>query len=319
MIVVLGDLIADLAFRIPSFPITATQCQRVEHLALGPGGAANVAILAARLGLSVASLGEVGDDRFGEIVLEGLKAEGIDISGVVVTRGGETPVAGVIVDRAGEPAYLGYPGRPSIRSLPADWRDRLTSAQAVFTDGWVDDDGIPGLILEGMGLAAGAGVPCFFDPGPGNSLHDLAWHREAVSRARVVLANEAEALRLGGLADPVASARGMLRRGPEMVVLKRGAAGCILLRGDEMQVSPGFPVESRDATGAGDSLDAAVIYGFIQGLGLEEMGLLANAAGAAKVMKLGTGRNLPTRAEVQAVLDRFGVATPRVIPPPVSR
>jgi len=319
MIVVLGDLVADLVVRIPSFPITAAQLQRVEYLSLGPGGAGNVAIMAARLGLSVAVLGEVGDDHFGEIALEGLKAEGIDISGVVVTRGGETPVAGVIVDRSGEPAYLGYPGRPSIRSLPMEWKARLTAAEAVFADGWVDDDGIPGLILEGMRVAAAAGVPCFFDPGPGNPLHDLSWHREAGALARVLLATEEEAVRLGGLADPFESARELLRRGSKMVMLKRGAAGCAILRGEEMQVSPGFPVESRDATGAGDSLDAAVIYGFLRGLSLEELGALANAAGAAKVMKLGTGRNLPTRAEVQAMLDRFGVATPRVIPPPVSR
>jgi sugar/nucleoside kinase (ribokinase family) len=319
MIVVLGDLVADLVIRIPSFPIAATQLQRVEYLSLGPGGAANVAIMAARLGLSVAYLAEVGDDTFGKLVLEGLNAEGIDTSGIQVTPGGETPVAAVIVDRSGEPAYLGYPGRLSIRSLPADWKNRLTSAQAVFSDGWVDDEGIPGLILEGMGLAAGAGVPCFFDPGPGNPLHDLSWHRKAASLARVVLATEQEARRLSAQGDPFESARELLRHGPGMVVLKRGAGGCAILQGEETQVSPGFPVESRDATGAGDSLDAAVIYGFLHRLSLEDLGKLANAAGAAKVQKLGTGRNLPTRAEVQAVLDRFGVVSPRVIPPPVSR
>jgi sugar/nucleoside kinase (ribokinase family) len=317
MIVVLGDLVADLVIRIPSFPIAAAQLQRVEYLSLGPGGAANVAIMAARLGLSVAYLAEVGDDRFGELVLEGLNAEGVDTSGVVVTPGGETPVAGILVDRSGEPAYLGYPGRPSVGSLPAEWNARLTSAQAVFTDGWIDDDRTPGLILEGMRLAVGAAVPCFFDPGPGNPLHDLSWHREAGALARVLLATEEEARRLGALADPFQSARELLRHGPEMVVLKRGAAGCAILRGDEMQISPGFPVESRDATGAGDSLDAAVIYAYLRGLPLQDMGTLANAAGAAKVTKLGTGRNLPTLAEVQAVLDRFGVAAPRVIPPPV--
>jgi sugar/nucleoside kinase (ribokinase family) len=314
MIVVLGDLVADLALRIPSFPITSSQLQRVEYLALGPGGAANVAIMAARLGLPVSCLGEVGKDRFGEIILEGLRAEGIDASGVVVSPDGETPVAGVIVDRAGEPAYLGYPGRLNIRALPEAWQARLTSAQAVFSDGWVDHDHLPGLILGAMRIAAAAGVPYFFDPGPGNPLLDLSWHREACSLARVVLATEEEALRLSGLADPVESARELLRQGPELVVLKRGAAGCVLVRGDEMHVAPGFPVESRDATGAGDSLDAAVLAGYLKGLGLEEMGSLANAAGAAKVGKLGTGRNLPTIAEVQAVLDRFGVESPRLAP-----
>jgi len=314
MIVVLGDLIADLTLRIPSFPVQAAQLQRVEYLALGPGGAANVAIMAARLGLPVSCLGELGTDRFGEIVLEGLKAEGIDASGVIVGQESETPVAGVVVDRAGEPAYLGYPGKLSVRAISQDWTHRLGAAQAAFSDGWVDHDHLPALILEAMRCAARTGVPYFFDPGPGNPLFDPSWHQEACTLARVLLATEEEALRLTRLADPLESARVLLRRGPELIVLKRGAAGCVLLRGDEIQIAPGFPVESRDTTGAGDSLDAAVISGYLRGLSLEEIGALANATGAAKVQKLGTGRNLPTLAEVRAVLERFGVEPSRLIP-----
>jgi sugar/nucleoside kinase (ribokinase family) len=312
MIVVLGDLIADLALRIPSFPIQATQLQQVEYLEIGPGGAANVAIMAARLGLSVACLGEVGTDRFGEILLEGLRAEGIDTAGVLARRESETPVAGVIVDRAGEPAYLGYPGKLSVRTLTPEWTNALRSAQAAFSDGWVDHDHLPALILEAMRCAIQSGVPYFFDPGPGNPRFDLAWHKEACSLARVVLATEEEALRLTGLADPVESAKGLLRRGPEMVVLKRGAAGCVIVREGEVQIAPGFPVESLDATGAGDSLNAAVMVAYLRGLSLEEMGVLANAAGAAKVQKLGTGRNLPTMEEIQALLQRFGADSPRL-------
>jgi sugar/nucleoside kinase (ribokinase family) len=110
MILVLGDLVADLALRIPSFPITSSQLQRVEYLALGPGGAANVAIMAARLGLPVSCLAEVGKDRFGEIILEGLRAEGIDASGVVVSPDGETPVAGVNRRSSRRARLPGLPG-----------------------------------------------------------------------------------------------------------------------------------------------------------------------------------------------------------------
>lgn len=313
MIAVLGDLIADFALRIPSFPITASQLQRVDYLALGPGGAGNVAIMAARLGLSVVCLGEVGADRLGEIVLEGLQAEGIDTSGVAVTAGGETPVAGVIVDQAGEPAYLGYPGRLTIRALPNDWMDRIASAEAAFSDGWADHDHVPSLILEAMRGAAAAGVPYFFDPGPGNPLLDRSWHTDACKSARVVLATEEEALRITGQANPLESARRLLAGGPELVVLKRGAAGCVLLRGEEVHIAPGLPVEARDATGAGDGLDAAVLAGFLGQLSLEDMGALANAVGAAKVQKLGTGRNMPTVTEVRAVLERFGADAARLL------
>jgi sugar/nucleoside kinase (ribokinase family) len=172
---------------------------------------------------------------------------------------------------------------------------------------------MPGLILGAMRTAAGAGVPYFFDPGPGNPLLDRSWHADACTSARVVLATEEEALRITGQANPLESARRLLRAGPEIVVLKRGAAGCVLLRGEEVQIAPGFPVEVRDATGAGDGLDAAVLAGFLRRLSLEDMGTLANAVGAAKVQKLGTGRNMPTVEEVRAILDRFGAQSGRLL------
>lgn len=307
MVIILGDLIADLSLRIPSFPINAQDLPKVSYIELGPGGAANVAISAARFGLEVGCLGEVGDDRFGDIVREGLQREGIDTSGIIVTPGARTPVAGVIVDAQGEPAYLGYPGSLQLRTLPDAWRERIQSAQALYADGWVEHIGGRDMILEAFRLANAAGAPAFFDPGPGNPAMDNAWHTEAAALATALLATDEEAGRLSGMDDPVASAWALLANGAQLVVIKRGEAGCLLLTQSEMEISPGFPVEARDATGAGDSLAGAVIYGYLKGLPLTALGTLANATGAAKVQKLGTGHNMPTQAEIRAVLERFGL------------
>lgn len=305
MIVVLGDLIADFSLRIPAFPVQAGDLTRADYLGLGPGGATNVAIMAARLGLDVSCLGEVGEDRFGRVVLEGLHQEGIDTSRVVVSAEAETPVAGVIVDSQGEPAYLGYRGRLTIKELKSDWGDLIAQAEGLFVDGWEDQPFEHKIILAGLRAARAAEVPTFFDPGPGNPEFDLDWHRQAAELADVILATEAEASRLTGLPDPLASAKALLGLGPELVVVKRGVAGCLLLTPEATEIAPGLPVEVRDATGAGDSLAAAVIYGWLAGLDLETLGALANATGAAKVRKLGTGHNVPTRQEVQSMLEEF--------------
>lgn len=306
MIIILGDILADYAIRVEKLSIQPKDLQRVSYLALGPGGACNVAIMAAHLGLSVQTLGEVGRDLFGEIVLEGLAAEGIDISGVVVSPEARTPVANVLVDERGEPAYLGYPGSLQVMSLPDVWRPSIQSAEALFADGWAEHDGVPLMVLDALRLAREAGVPTFFDPGPGNPKVDNAWHVDAAALATVLLATEEEAHRLSGEDDPVNSARTMLARGSELVVIKRGMAGCFLLTAADLHIAPGLPVIARDATGAGDSLAAAVIYGYLNRFGLQELGDLGNATGAAKVLKLGTGHNMPTVAEVDAMLRRFG-------------
>lgn len=310
-LVVLCDLIADLALHIESFPVAATDLQKLTYIEVGPGGACNTAIMARRFGLPVACLGELGRDRFGEAVLRGLRAERIAVSGIVTDPAVRTPVAGVLVDARAEPAYLGYPGTLRLSAVPEAWRLPLQSARAVFADGWAEHAGVAALILEAFSLARAAGAAIFFDPGPGNPALDNAWHRDAASLATVVLANEGEAERLTGHAAPDAAARALLASGARLAVVKRGAAGCVLATAEEIVAAPAYPVAVVDATGAGDSLAGAVIYGYLAGLRLPALGKLANATGAAKVQKRGTGQHVPTRDEVAAVLARFGEASPR--------
>jgi sugar/nucleoside kinase (ribokinase family) len=307
MILTLGDLIADVSLRIEAFPVTAGDLHRVEYIEIGPGGAANVAISAARFGLKVACLGELGEDHFGQAVLEALRMEGIDISYIHNHPKGSTPVAGVIVDQAGEPAYLGFPGEQHLTHPPQAWLQAIEHAEAVFADGWVESKANWTWLLEGLDHAHASSVPVFFDPGPGNPQIDNSWHLEAIRLSTVLLATEDEARKLTGLSDPLAPGRALQEMGPDLVVIKRGAAGCLLIQGDDVLLSPGFPVEALDATGAGDSLAAAVIYGVLKELPLAELGSLANATGAAKVLKLGTGRNVPFRSEIEAVLNRFHI------------
>lgn len=309
-VVVLCDLIVDLALHIDSFPVNATDLQKLSFVELGPGGACNVAIMARRFGLPVACLGEVGRDRFGEIVLRGLRREGVDISGVVNDPQARTPVAGVLVDPRAEPAYLGYPGALHLAAVPEAWRPVLQAARAVFADGWAETVGVSQVILEAFQIARRAGVPIFFDPGPGNPALDNAWHRDAAGLATVVLANQEEAARLTGLADPGAAAAALLAMGARLAVVKRGAAGCLLATAGETVAAPAYPVALVDATGAGDSLAGAVIYGYLAALPLSVLGKLANATGAAKVQKRGTGHHVPTRDEVAAVLAQHGEKFP---------
>lgn len=306
MITVLGDLLADYSMRLPLLCIEPQDLHRVSYLTLGPGGAGNVAITAAHLGLDVHCLGEVGQDRFGQIVRTGLAAEGVNTNHLLAAAETRTPVATVLVDERGEPAYLGYPGHLTLTELPDDWRAPIAAACAHYSDGWAEHEGVVELVLAGFEAAVAAGVPIFFDPGPGNPGVDNDWHRSAAQMATVLLATEAEAGRMSGLSDPVASARALLTGKEQLVIVKRGAAGCMLVTASKLEIVPGFPVEAVDATGAGDSFAAAAIYGYLNDLPLQALGTLANATGAAKVQKLGTGHSMPAAAEVVAVLERFG-------------
>lgn len=311
---ILGDLIADISMRLPKFPVQAKDIHRLSYMEVGPGGACNVAIMAARLGLQVGCLGEVGDDGFGLVVREGLKREGVDVTNLQVTAGARTPVAGVVVDKSSEPGYLGYAGSLQIRSWPKKWDTPVQSAQALFADGWAEYAETPSVLLRGFEIARQAGALTFFDPGPGNPDVDNAWMKDMVALSEVVMLNRAEAKRLFGQQDDESLVGALQSFGARWVLLKRGAEGLLLARDKERVESAGFAVKARDATGAGDSVAGAMIYGILNQLPLERLAVLANATGAAKVKKLGTGHNMPTLQEISSVLVAKGHSPEEYLP-----
>jgi sugar/nucleoside kinase (ribokinase family) len=216
-------------------------------------------------------------------------------------------VAGVLVDPESEPGYLGYPGKQMMQTLPQSWRELLQGAQAVFADGWIEYQALSGIVLDALKSARRGGAKTFFDPGPGNPRQDNTWHMEAAALSTAVLATDAEITRLTGEENPAKGAEILLNNGSELVVIKRGPDGCIILTKDNVLEVPGLPLMAIDATGAGDSLAGAVIYGCLHNLSLEAVGVLANATGGAKVLKIGTGHEVPTVAEIWAVLDQFNL------------
>jgi alpha-D-ribose-1-phosphate 5-kinase (ATP) len=251
----------------------------------------------------VTSLGEIGGDYFGQIISHGLRNEGVATGQIIVNAAGATPVAGIMVDAKGEPAYLGFPGELNLAEFPDAWRGLFQPQDSLFVDGWIDQASLAAVNLQAMRAAHETGMVILFDPGPGNPRQDNSWHKEAAALATAVSATESELLKLTGADDYSAAAKRLLEQGVALVIVKRGAAGIIVFAEGSRLEFPGLPVQAADTTGAGDSLAGAVLFGLQHDFPLGELGALANATGAAKVMKVGTGHNLPTKAEIMAVLE----------------
>lgn len=301
-LVTLGDLIADLAVGLEAFPIQPGQHQTVSGLTLGPGGAGNALVAAARLGLTPIALGGIGGDWAGERVLAQLRAEGVDCEHVTVMPGEPTHMAVILRAADGEHVFLSHAGTRGPEALSETGRATIAAAGALLVDGWTWRQDWPDMILAGARAAAQAGVPVLFDPGPAVEWIDAAWLAAMLAVAEVVLATEAEASTLArrlGLADP----QTLTGRGAVLVV-KRGAAGCRVLDRGQVWECPGIAVEARDLTGAGDCFAAAVAWGLLRELDWGVIGAVANAVGAAMVQKVGTALAAPTRAEVAASLRR---------------
>ncbi|MGQ0605231.1 MAG: carbohydrate kinase family protein [Anaerolineales bacterium] len=298
--VTLGDLIADLYLGVDRLPVEAAQHQTVSHFDLGPGGAGNALVAAARLGLPTVALGSLGADWVGERVLHHLRAEGVDTSHVLQMNDAPTAAAVVLRAEAGGHVFLGRYGTHGPQALPARWTQVLQSAGIVFVDGWSYFHDEPAVIRAGAEMAARAGAPVLFDPGPQVAAIDSEWLKAMLRSAKVLLMTEEESSVLDrvGLRQSFAlhDRRGLV------CITKHGAAGCTIATGDSTIDCPGYAVEMRDTTAAGDCFAAAVGWGLLHGLPWNVIGAVANAAGAAKVQKLGTALAAPTREEVAAVL-----------------
>ena len=96
-VVVNGDTFCDLVFfdcRIPDYGKETF----AKGFALSPGGAANQAVAACRLGASVSLLSSFGKDPLGSLIRRQLEGEpGLDLSHCVTTRQ-QTPVTVAITD-----------------------------------------------------------------------------------------------------------------------------------------------------------------------------------------------------------------------------
>ncbi len=302
-VLTLGDFVADLVVSIPALPAEAGRHQLASDIQVEPGGAGNFAIAGARLGLRMSLLGVRGADGFGDTAAALLAGAGVDVSGLVAQPDGTTTTVVVLVDQAGEHVFLGkYGTGPEVVFLPA-WREQVQTADALFLSGYsLHEERLSRAALQALETARAAGVRVYFDPGPHIAGMDDLRIANLLSLADVVLLTEEEIPLVASGTGGMDAARGLLQGGPSVVCVKRGARGCRIFTLAGEWEHPGFPVPVRDTNAAGDSFAAAFIYAHLRGWPLDQVAAFANAMGAAKVQKLGSGTRVPTRDEVAAVL-----------------
>ncbi len=197
-------------------------------------------------------------DAFGEALLDGLRAAGVDVS--YVQRGAEpTTLAVASVGADGSAAYSFYVEGTADRLFTRpDALPEGTRAVSFGTCSLVLEPGASAY-EELLRTAAGQGVFTALDP---NIRAGLIPDPDAY-RARfyswlpytgLLKLSEDDAAWLGG------SPREWLAAGPAAVVLTRGGDGLtVLTRRGEFTV-PGEPVEVVDTIGAGDTVNAALLH-----------------------------------------------------------
>ena len=258
----LGEALVDLVGQPPGRRLT-----EVQHFSPHFGGAAaNVAVVAARLGARIALAGGAGADVWGEWLLERLRDERVDVSRFELLPGHQTPLAFVTLDVDGEPSYhlRGESGATVVHALAGGLPEAVAESAALFvgTNTLVGADE-RAVTMRARELALELGRPVIFDANlrlpRWSSRTDAAATANACARgALLVRANRAEAELMTGEDDPERAATALVKNGAKLVVLTLGADGAIL-RGVLRANVPGVPCQVRSTAGAGDALTGTLL------------------------------------------------------------
>ncbi|HEY7666716.1 MAG TPA: sugar kinase [Actinomycetota bacterium] len=297
-IVVLGDANPDLILRggdvVPAFG----QAERlVDEATLTVGGSGGIfACAAARLGLSVAFVGVVGDDRFGRYMCEELEANGVNTDGVVTDQDRPTGVT-VVLSTPTDRAMLTALG--TVGDLRADRVDPAILAQArhvhvssYYLQRSLAPD-LPRIFAEVRAAGATTSVDPNWDP---SGRWDDALLRLLAS-VDVFLPNEMEALSLAHISELDRAIARLREAGAGVVVVKRDGDGAVAADGSGIVRIEGHVVPVVDGTGAGDAFDAGFLASWLAGEPLERSLAVGNACGAAAVGAPGGTAALSTMDE----------------------
>lgn len=315
----LGELLIDFT-RAGASPTGQALFER------NPGGApANVAVAAARLGLTAQFVGKVGADAHGDFLRATLEGEGVGTNGLLQDPDACTTLAFVDVDPdSGERsfAFARKPGadmmlRPDEVSLEALDTCRVLHVGSIS----LTDDPARSATIFAVREASDAGALISYDP----NYRPALWPDEQTAveemcdllgSADLLKMSHEEAALLFGTEDTEEAARMALARGVRLVAITRGEGGAYLATHAAQISVASCPACCVDTTGAGDAFWGAVLAWLLRdrgvrtaddldALGADDLTACADfacAAAACCVQGHGGMPSMATRAQVEEQL-----------------
>ena len=292
----------DLVAVVAEYPVVNSK-QRLQRVARLPGGQIATAMATcSRLGWRARYIGRFGSDDHGATSRDSLARGGVDISASQTMPGIANQFAVILVDaRTGERTVL-WDRHPSLNMEPADVsRDAVTSGRLLIVDCHQT-----AASAQAARYARRAGIPTIIDvekvrPGIGDLLQNIDAIIAAEEFPTALTGHEhlGEALRIMGRES-----------GASLVCVTLGATGSLAWCNGREIVTPAFPIDCIDSTGAGDCFRGAFAAGCLRlpTGDIEEVLSYANAVAALNCRALGSRGGLPTSDEV----DQLMLARPHI-------
>lgn len=285
-----------------------------------PGGAcANVAVAAARLGRSSAFIGKVGNDPFGQFLVDTLRNNNVETRGMRFDEKQRTTLAIIAMPDENSAEFMFYRNPGADLCLRAEELDQALLEQCrVLHCGslLLVDEPARAAQYAAVEIAKKSGALISFDVNHRPALWSdqnaaLNQIMKMAREADVLKVNEHELALLTGSDDPAQGCGQLLKEGISLVAVTLGRKGAYYCTSDCQGHVPPFEVDTVDAIGCGDAFVAGLLT-VLSGAedwrirfrpeDYRRMFTYANAVGALTALERGVIPALPTAARVDAFL-----------------
>ena len=299
----------DTIIRLPRFPELNSKVEIISVEVLPGGQVASALVACQRWGLTTRYVGKVGGDDAGRLQARLFRDEGVEAQ-LIQVPDAASQVAYILVDEnSGERTIL-WKRDHEIALRPEDLRPEwITQARALHVDG--HDTQAAATAARWARLA---GIPVTADldsvyPGVEALLPNVDY----------MIGSRQFPERLTGESDlrnslPLLHKRYRWR----LTAATLGADGVLAWDGVDFHYCPGFEVDARDTTGAGDIFHGAFLYSLAKGWPLERQLEFSCAAAALNCTASGARGHIASLAEIEELI-RAGSRSEAAFPPGALR
>jgi sugar/nucleoside kinase (ribokinase family) len=273
----------------------------VRNLEFSSGGnAANNSVGVSRLGIKVGLVSTLGDDKVGDMIVDKLTGENIDLTYVIRQQSSSSNYS-TVINYSGERTIFVYHAPRSYEfpvQLPTTPWAYLTSMGESFMpfyNHFVD------------WLRKNTAIKLAFNPGSWQ-LRALNALNEVMSLTYVIFVNREEAQKLTGMESSEGREKELLvalsKLGPKVSIITDGNNGSYAYNGQRFLKAGVLPVDAYERTGAGDAFGSGCLAALIKGRELSEALLWGSVNSASVIGYVGPQKGLLRLEDMPVWLER---------------
>jgi len=298
-IIGLGEVVVDWVAEIPHFPKSDEKIDAISESYFSGGVTANYLVAVARLGGSCGFIGAVGEDSYGDFLIDDFKDENVDITLTFKKKDLKTPVNFIFVAQ-GKKTIIQSPHMQITKIDSSELNENYISEAKLLHTTMIH----PEVTKKAIDIAKENDVKVSIDLE--SQIAQRGWNnlKDVLLKTDILIPNKEGAKSITKSNTPEKAAKVLIEKGVPIVIITLGSKGALITTSEFQKKVSTYEVKNIvDTTGAGDSFNGAFSVAYwIKDWDLEKSCRYANAAASLKIQKLGARTGMPTENELKKFL-----------------